>query len=107
MKHVFLAATAISGLLAFHLSAHATLAYDASLVEPPGLYFGSGNQNNGVTVDTENGVEIGLSAITRFLGPITPTGNAYDVSTGDTTVAGHSGSVWGLISRSTQPRAAA
>jgi hypothetical protein len=96
MKRFFLAGTAICGLLVLQPSAHATLAYDASLVAPPGLYFGSGNENVGFTVDTENGVEIGLSAINRYIGPITPTGNEYDVATGDTSVAGKSGSIWGV-----------
>jgi PEP-CTERM motif len=96
MRHIFMAATALCGLLALHPSAHAVPVDDTSLVMPPGLYFGSGNQNVGFTVDTENGVEIGLSAITRFIGPITPTGNVYDVSTGTTSEPGKTGSTWGV-----------
>jgi hypothetical protein len=42
-------------------AAKATLAFDANLAAP-GVYYGTGNPNGGFTVDTENGIEIGLRA---------------------------------------------
>jgi hypothetical protein len=80
------------------LSAKATVSYNASLAAP-GVYFGNGNANSNFTVDTENGVELGLSAITRYIGPIVPSpsnSNVYDVPLGATTVAGKTGSAWGF-----------
>ena len=76
--------------------------YNTSLASPgsgiPGVYFGSGNANSSFTVDQNNGIELGLSAITRFMPPpIVPAStNVYDVPTGATTVAGHTGSAWGF-----------
>jgi hypothetical protein len=95
MKHLPLAATAIGLLLALHPSAHAGVVSNTSLAAP-GVYFGAGNSNSGFTVDTENGIEIGLSAVKRYFGPITPTGNAYNVGTGDTVRPGKTGSIWGI-----------
>lgn len=59
--------------------------FDAALASPPGVYWGTGNINAGFTVlDTTNNdgsvLELGLSAIDRFVGPITPSGNEYTVS---------------------------
>jgi len=65
-----------------------------------GVYYGSGNSNTAITVDNNNGVQLGESAITRFVGPITPTpsnSNVYDVPLGDTTVAGKTGANWGIF----------
>lgn len=65
----------------------------------PGVYFGTGNSNSGFTVSTDNGIELGLSAITRYVGPITPTptnSNVYDVPTGPTTVPSKTGAAWGF-----------
>lgn len=42
-------------------------------------------------------METGLSAIERFVGPITPTGSVYNVSTGPTSEVGHTGSDWGFV----------
>jgi hypothetical protein len=43
-----------------------------------GWHQGTGTSNGHFTVDTEaNGVELGLRASIRFVGPITPTGNLY------------------------------
>jgi hypothetical protein len=73
------------GALAIALSgtANAAITYDTSLVSPPGVYFGTGNPNNGFTVDIENGVELGLATELRFVGNVTPTStNIYNVPTG-------------------------
>jgi hypothetical protein len=50
---------------------------------PPGFYNGSGNPNTNFTVDTEGNLELGLSVITRFVGPIDPGAgsNVYKVTT--------------------------
>ncbi len=70
---------------------------NTSLTDPPGVYFGTGNQNVNFTTATDGTTELGLSVITRFLGPIDP-GNSdvYTVTTGPTTAAGHTGSSWGV-----------
>lgn len=84
--------------------ARAQTAYNAALVSPntafsvPGVYFGTGNANSNFTVDTNNGIELGLSAITRYIAPqIVPTStNIYDVPTGSTSAPGKTGSIWGF-----------
>jgi hypothetical protein len=82
--------------------AHAdAVTYNTSLASPgfsiPGVYFGTGNANSNFTVDQlSDGIELGLSAITRFVGPITPTStDVYNVATG-ATIAGHTGAAWGF-----------
>jgi hypothetical protein len=67
-----------------------------ALATPPGVYFGSGNSNTDFTVTTQDGVELGLSAVTRFIGPIAPTGSTYNVPTGATAAPGHTGAAWGV-----------
>jgi hypothetical protein len=48
-----------------------------------GTYFGSGNPNTGWTVGTGNGIEVGLEAILRNLGPVEPiVGTTYFVPAG-------------------------
>jgi hypothetical protein len=82
--------------------ARAAVTYNSSLASPgggiSGVYFGSGNANSNFTVNTlSDGIELGLSAITRFIGPIVPTTtNVYNAPTGATTASGHSGSAWGF-----------
>ena len=91
------AITAALGLLALaplvH-PAHAGVAYDASLAAP-GVYFGTGNANVGFTVSTANSVELGLSAITRYTGPITPVGDVYHAALGNA-VPPTTGTAWGV-----------
>jgi len=51
----------------------------------PGVYFGSGNPNGAFTVNTENGVELGLRAKISGVAPqITPIGNTYFIPLGAT-----------------------
>jgi hypothetical protein len=71
------------------LGAHATVVDDATLVSPsanpadPGFYNGLGNSSADFTVDTENGIEIGLAARTRGVAPnVIPIGNVYDFAAG-------------------------
>ena len=67
-------------------AAQATLVYDTSLASP-GFYNGSGNPNEGFTVNTVNGIELGLGVNIRFVGPVHPTSsNVYDVAVGFSTV---------------------
>src|SRR4051812_32128083 len=70
---------------------------DTSLTDPPGVYFGSGNVNSHFTVDRTGSIETGLSAINRYIGPVTPTGSTYNVPTGPTTVPTKTGSEWGFV----------
>ena len=64
-------------------AAHAATLYDSPLAAP-GVYNGSGNPNEGFTVDTENGIELGLGVQYRKTGPqVHPSStNVYNVSTG-------------------------
>lgn len=66
-------------------SASAATTFDTSLVSPPGVYFGAGNEgtNGHWTVNTERNVELGLIAIQRGMGNVyTPVGNVYNVPLG-------------------------
>ena len=68
-------------LMSFISNASAVVTYDTDLVS--GWTNGSGTVNGHFTVDTENdGVELGLRAAVRFVGPITPTGNVYQAQAG-------------------------
>ena len=82
--------------LALGVSAANAGEIDNASLAAPGVYYGTGNQNTGFTVDQSGSVEIGLEAIQRYIGPYTPTGSTYDVPTGATTVSGKSGSAWGF-----------
>jgi hypothetical protein len=55
-------AICVIGTTIFAEKANATLAFDANLIN--GVYYGSGNINGGFTIDTDNGVELGLRAKT-------------------------------------------
>jgi len=70
-------------LTSFISSASAVVTLDQDLAS--GWTQGSGTSNGHFAVDTEdNGVELGLRASIRFVGPITPTGNLYIAPTGST-----------------------
>jgi hypothetical protein len=91
------------GLLAAGMPANAVPADNAQLADPPGVYYGNGNQfdNVGWVVDNEaastESLEIGLDTITRYVGPVSPTtGNVYNVGVGNTTVPNKSGPLWGF-----------
>jgi len=91
------ALTCMLGLLALASlpgRADANVAYNTNLASP-GVYFGIGNANSGFTVATANNVEIGLSAIKRYLGPITPSGDVYTAPLGNTALP-NTGSAWGV-----------
>lgn len=74
-------------------AAHASEVFDSSLTQGPGttsaekVYYGTGNVNAGFDVVTVGTLQLGLSAITRFVGPITPTGNTYGYTPGPGTPA--------------------
>ena len=66
-------------------SASATIIDNTTLTA--GWHNGTGTVDGHFTVDQENGVELGLRAAIRFVGPITPSGNVYTAPispTGDT-----------------------
>ena len=70
-------------LTSFVSSASAVVTLDQNLAS--GWTQGSGTSNGHFAVDTEaNGVELGLRASLRFIGPITPTGNLYIAPVGST-----------------------
>jgi len=70
-------------LTSFVSSASAVVALDQNLNS--GWTQGTGTSNGHFAVDTEaNGVELGLRASLRFVGPITPTGNLYIAPVGST-----------------------
>ena len=61
-----------------------TYEYAAPLTSPPGMYFGTGNQNADMAIADTGVVELGLSAIIRFQGPVDPGAGSstYIVPTG-------------------------
>ena len=68
------------------MTASADTTFNDSLSDP-GVYFGSGNFNSGWTVNTSTNsdgstLQIGLEALTRYVGPITPTTNDYSYTPG-------------------------
>jgi hypothetical protein len=70
-------------LTSFVSSASAVVTLDQNLAS--GWFQGTGTSNGHFAVDTEaNGVELGLRASIRFVGPITPTGNLYIAPVGST-----------------------
>jgi hypothetical protein len=70
-------------LTSFVSTASAVVTFNQDLAS--GWTQGSGTSNGHFTVDTEaNGVELGLRASIRFVGPITPTGNLYIAPVGST-----------------------
>jgi hypothetical protein len=90
MNRMLLAPLALTALCS--VAKADVITYDAALA-PPGVYFGTGNANAGFTVDTANGIEIGLSAINRFSGAINAPGSLYEVPLGDYSGGG---SEWGI-----------
>jgi len=62
--------------------------FDAALTQGPGVYFGSTTANSGFTTITGTNsftggsLQLGLEAITRFQGPITPDTNDYTYAPG-------------------------
>ena len=69
-------------LTSFVSSASAVVTFDQNLAS--GWTQGSGTSNGHFAVDSEaNGVELGLRASIRFVGPITPTGNLYIAPAGN------------------------
>jgi len=82
------------------MSAAGITGYDANLVPVTstpspvnGVYFGTGNSNGGFTTDTENGVELGLRADTRYGATIDSSTDTYTVTTG--TASG--GALWDWV----------
>lgn len=70
-------------LTSFVSSASAVVTLDQNLTS--GWTQGSGTSNGHFAIDTEaGGVELGLRASLRFVGPITPTGNLYIAPVGST-----------------------
>lgn len=62
-------------------AAHAATAFNANLA-PPGVYFGAGNPNGAFTIETVDGVEVGVRA-KEFKGAApTPVGNVYNFDLG-------------------------
>jgi hypothetical protein len=65
-----------------------TTTYDVSLASPtsnpatPGCYNGTGCLNAGYTISMEDGTELGLNAVLRYIGPAPEVGDAYTVPVG-------------------------
>ena len=77
---------ALVGMVVAPMTASADTTFNDSLSDP-GVYFGSGNFNSGWTVNTSTNsdgstLQIGLEALTRYVGPITPTTNDYSYTPG-------------------------
>jgi PEP-CTERM motif len=58
-------------------AAHATDVTNSQLTEGPGVYFGTGNSNSGFDVVTDGTLQLGLSAVNRFIGTLPLSGNNY------------------------------
>lgn len=84
-------------VLGLGLSAANADTFDNASLSSPGVYFGTGNINSGFTVVQSGNTELGLEAIQRFIGPVTPTGGTYDVATGNTTAPSETGAFWGVV----------
>jgi hypothetical protein len=67
-------------LTSFVGPASAVVTFNQNLAS--GWFQGTGTTNNHFTVDTENGIELGLRASLRKVGAITPTGNLYTAPVG-------------------------
>ena len=97
-RSLIMAIFALAIVLSFSsMPAQASVIYDTSLAAP-GVYFGGGNPNQGFTVfsGTSGGgtLELGLSAINRYIGPATEVGDQYYVPAG--LAVGHPGAEWGF-----------
>jgi PEP-CTERM motif len=76
-----LSAVALS-IISVPVTASAAVVDNANLASP-GVYFGTGNPNGAFTVNTEDGVELGLRGkISGIVPQITPTGNTYFIPLG-------------------------
>jgi len=64
MRYLFPAIIAAAGFLGAAGSAHAVVSFDQNVT--PDVIFGSGNANGSFTVDTNNGIELGLRGKLRF-----------------------------------------
>ncbi|GAA6203506.1 MULTISPECIES: PEP-CTERM sorting domain-containing protein [Thalassotalea] len=64
MKFNFINSAIAGTVMILSGAANAGLLYDQNLVN--GVHFGSGNQNGSFTVDTNNGIEIGIRGKLRF-----------------------------------------
>lgn len=83
MKHIAILSAAALGVAAFSVTpALATTSLDANLTN--GVYFGGGNSNGHFTVETDNGIELGLRGKVPYGALITPVGNVYNFNLGDT-----------------------
>jgi hypothetical protein len=86
---IFTMSLALTAMVVPALTAHAAQVetFNSSL-SAPGVYFGTGNSNSGFDVVTatnaltEGTLQLGLEAVNRHVGPITPTGNDYVYSPG-------------------------
>jgi hypothetical protein len=96
-KTSFLLALAALPFFAFAGAANATT-FDTSLIDPPGVYFGTGNANTHFVTNVSSNIELGLGTLRRYLGSVAPTGSnsVYNVLTGTTTVPGRTGTDWGF-----------
>lgn len=82
---------ALVGMVVTPMTASADEVFNSSL-SSPGVYFGTGNVNSGFDVLTSQNsdgstLQLGLEAITRYVGPITPTTNDYSYTPNAGTLA--------------------
>jgi hypothetical protein len=79
------AAASVAFALAAASAAQAGTVFDTSLVNPPGVFFGTGNFNTHYAVTTDDGVEIGLKSKIRgdATDSIVPVGDVYSIGLGN------------------------
>lgn len=77
-----LAAVSVVGLAS---AAQASTVYNTSLIDPPGVFFGTGNFNTHYAVTTADGVQIGVKSKIRGDADDTtvPVGNVYSIAQGN------------------------
>ena len=97
---------ALAGIVGIAAPATATVTYNTTLASPnasasspsnPSFYAGTGNPQGQFAVNLDSGIELGLSAIFAFVGPVVPppVNNLYIVPTGvQTSGPGIGRAVW-------------
>ncbi len=84
MKNISLLSIAVVGLAVMSTApAQAEISYNADLASPF-VYYGTGNSNGAFTINSENGVELGLRGHVYQQNPTAPAGNVYNFNLGQT-----------------------
>ena len=97
-RAIFGGLASAAGLMALASSAQAALSFDANLIDPPGVYYGTGNSNGHFTVDTGPNIELGVRAHVYQQNATAPTGDLYVFALGQSISVDFSANAFGLTS---------